>query len=50
MTILLIVVLLFLILGGGWGWRTGYWGYGNPLGIRLQRSAPGVLVREASCR
>ena len=35
MTIILIIVLVLLLCGGGWGWRTGYWGYGNPLGIGL---------------
>jgi hypothetical protein len=28
-------LLLVLLLGGGWGYSTGYWGYGNPLGLVL---------------
>lgn len=35
MTLILIVVLVLLIAGGGYGWRSGYYGPGDPLGIIL---------------
>jgi hypothetical protein len=35
MTLLLIVLLIVLLFGGGWGYRTQFWGYGNPVGLVL---------------
>ena len=35
MTILLVIVLVLLLFGGGWGYRSGAVAYHDPLGIVL---------------
>lgn len=35
MTLLLIVLLILVLAGGGYGWRGGWVTYGNPLGVVL---------------
>jgi hypothetical protein len=35
MTLILIVLLVLVIAGGGYGWRAGYTTIGDPLGLVL---------------